>query len=54
MDIEAVDINIKNIRRLSLNAKAREFIGEIEQNILLFEYDKAVAQINEFLDSGKN
>jgi HPt (histidine-containing phosphotransfer) domain-containing protein len=51
MNIEAVDINIKNLRRLSLNAKAREFIGEIEQNILLFEYDKAVAQINEFLGS---
>jgi CheY-like chemotaxis protein/HPt (histidine-containing phosphotransfer) domain-containing protein len=52
MDIEAVNEKMENIRGLSLDAKAREFIGELEQNILLFEYDKAVTQINSFLVAG--
>jgi HPt (histidine-containing phosphotransfer) domain-containing protein len=49
MDIEAVDFFIKTYMRLSLNTKTREFISEIEQNILLFEYDKAIARIDNAL-----
>jgi CheY-like chemotaxis protein/HPt (histidine-containing phosphotransfer) domain-containing protein len=51
MNIEAVDNFIKNYMLLSLNAKTREFISEIEQNILLFEYEKAIAKIDKALAS---
>jgi hypothetical protein len=45
-DIEAVNLFMKNCANTPMNAKAREFMREIEQYILLFEYEKAIERID--------
>jgi HPt (histidine-containing phosphotransfer) domain-containing protein len=45
-DIEAVNLFIKNCTNTSMNARTREFMREIEQYILLFEYEKAIERID--------
>jgi CheY-like chemotaxis protein len=49
MDTAAVDAHLSGILARSLDQKTREYIGEIEQHILLFEYDKAVKMIDKVL-----
>jgi CheY-like chemotaxis protein len=46
MDIEAVNKLISDYMSMSLTPKAKELITDINQDILLFEYDKAVERIN--------
>jgi hypothetical protein len=47
MDIEAVNRILLNYAGLSLDKKTRGIISEVEQHILMFEYDKAIEKINE-------
>jgi HPt (histidine-containing phosphotransfer) domain-containing protein len=49
MDTAAVDAKIAEIRARPLNHKTREYMGEIEQHVLLFEYGKAVEMIDKVL-----
>ena len=48
MDIKAVNKILLEYANLSLNAKTREMISEVEQHILMFEYDEAIDKINKF------
>jgi response regulator RpfG family c-di-GMP phosphodiesterase len=45
-NIEAVNLFMKNCMDTPMNAKTREFMREIEQYILLFEYEKAIERID--------
>ena len=47
MDIEAVNRMLLEYANFSLDSKTREVISEVEQSILMFEYDKAIEKINE-------
>ncbi|MDR0710589.1 MAG: response regulator [Spirochaetaceae bacterium] len=49
MDTGAVNGRLQSYAPLELNGTAKAFLGEIEQHILLFDYDKAVAKIDEVL-----
>jgi CheY-like chemotaxis protein len=49
MDIATVNKLITEYTSRSPNKKNRDFIADIEQNILLFEYDKAVEKIDRLL-----
>jgi CheY-like chemotaxis protein/HPt (histidine-containing phosphotransfer) domain-containing protein len=51
MNIEVVDNLMEEYKVLSLDSKTRDFISEIEQYILLFEYEKATARIDTILSS---
>ncbi|MCL2320334.1 MAG: ATP-binding protein [Treponema sp.] len=46
MDIEAVNRMLLDYASLSLDSKTKEMIAEVEQYILMFEYDKAIEKIN--------
>ncbi|MDR3306053.1 MAG: response regulator [Clostridiales Family XIII bacterium] len=48
MDIEAVNERMIEFTNLPLNAGSREAVSDIEQSILLFEYDKAIEKIDGF------
>ena len=47
LDIEAVNKILLNYASMSLDIKTKELISEVEQHILMFEYDKAIEKINE-------
>ena len=47
MDIEAVNRMLLDYAGMSLDNKTRSMIAEVEQHILMFEYDKAIEKINE-------
>ena len=47
MDIEAVNKMLLDYTSLVLHGKVKEIITEIEQHILMFEYDKAIEKIDE-------
>jgi CheY-like chemotaxis protein len=49
MDIEAVNRILITFAGLSLDGETKARIAEIEEKILLFEYDKAIEKINELL-----
>jgi signal transduction histidine kinase/CheY-like chemotaxis protein/HPt (histidine-containing phosphotransfer) domain-containing protein len=49
MDIEAVNRMLRNFLSISMDSKTKEMIVKIEEHILLFEYDKAVAEINSLI-----
>ncbi|MDR2305280.1 MAG: response regulator, partial [Treponema sp.] len=49
MDTGTVNDRLRSYAPLELNGAAKAFLGEIEQHILLFDYDKAVAKIDEVL-----
>jgi signal transduction histidine kinase/CheY-like chemotaxis protein/HPt (histidine-containing phosphotransfer) domain-containing protein len=51
MNIEAVDKLMKEYKAMSLDAKTKDLIDEIEQYILLFEYEKAITRIDTILVS---
>jgi HPt (histidine-containing phosphotransfer) domain-containing protein len=46
MNVVAADKLLKEYKDLSLDTKSRELIDELEQYILLFEYEKAIARID--------
>jgi len=48
MDIEAVNRILLVFTGLSLDKETKEKISEIEQLVLMFEYEKAIEKINEF------
>jgi len=48
MNIEAVNKILLEYAALPLDSKTKELISEVEQLILMFEYDKAIEKINEF------
>jgi HPt (histidine-containing phosphotransfer) domain-containing protein len=45
-NIEAVNLFMKNCMNMPMSAKTRESMREIEQYILLFEYEKAIERID--------
>ena len=45
MDIEAVNKMLVDYASLALDSKTKEIIGEVEQLVLMFEYDKAIDKI---------
>jgi CheY-like chemotaxis protein len=47
MDIEAVNRMLLDYAGLALDAKTKSMISEVEQYILMFEYEKAIEKINE-------
>ena len=47
MDIEAVNKMLVDYASLALDTKTKELIGEVEQLVLMFEYDKAIEKIKE-------
>ena len=47
MDIEAVNKMLLDYAGLSLDSKTKGMIAEVEQHILMFEYDKAIDKIGE-------
>jgi len=47
MDIEAVNRLLVTFAGLSLDSRTKELISEVEQLILMFEYDKAIKKLNE-------
>ena len=47
MDIEAVNKMLVDYASLALDSKTKEVIGEVEQLVLMFEYDKAIDKIKE-------
>jgi HPt (histidine-containing phosphotransfer) domain-containing protein len=49
MDTGAVNDQLQSYTSLELDGAAKAFLNEIEQHILLFDYDKAVAKIDEVL-----
>jgi CheY-like chemotaxis protein len=49
MDIEAVNRILVTLAGLSLDSASRSKISEVEEHILLFEYDKAIEKIDELL-----
>jgi len=49
MDIEAVNRILLVFSGLSLDKETKDKISEIEQLVLMFEYEKAIEKINEFL-----
>jgi HPt (histidine-containing phosphotransfer) domain-containing protein len=49
MDTGAVNNRLQSYERLELDNAAKAFVNEIEQHILLFDYDKVVEKINEVL-----
>jgi CheY-like chemotaxis protein/HPt (histidine-containing phosphotransfer) domain-containing protein len=51
MDIEAVNRTLVTFAGLSLNSGIKARIAEVEEHILLFEYDKAIDKINEMLNT---
>jgi len=53
MDIMAVNRMFLDYTGLSLNSKTREFISELEQLILMFEYDKAIEKIDKLYRQDK-
>jgi CheY-like chemotaxis protein len=46
MDIEAADKLMQEYKTMSLDTKTRDLVNEIEQYILLFEYEKAITRID--------
>jgi HPt (histidine-containing phosphotransfer) domain-containing protein len=46
MDVETADNLMKEYKTMSLDMKTGELITELEQYILLFEYEKAIARID--------
>jgi signal transduction histidine kinase/CheY-like chemotaxis protein len=49
MDTGAVNARLQSYAPLKLNGGAKAFLSEIEQHILLFDYDKAVEKIDEVM-----
>jgi HPt (histidine-containing phosphotransfer) domain-containing protein len=49
MDTGAVNNRIQSYASLHLDSTVKAFVNEIEQHILLFDYDKVVEKINEVL-----
>jgi len=49
MDVEAVNRMLMTFAGLSLDSETRSKIAEVEEYILLFEYEKAIEKINELL-----
>jgi signal transduction histidine kinase/CheY-like chemotaxis protein len=49
MDVEAINRILVTFSSLSLSSKIKTKIAEVEEHILLFEYDKAIDKINEML-----
>jgi hypothetical protein len=49
MDTEAVNARLKGYAALSLNREARDLADAIEQDILLFEYEKAIEKTDRVL-----
>ena len=47
MDIEAVNRMLLHYANLSLDTETKNIISEVEQCILMFEYEKAIEKINE-------
>ena len=47
MDIEAVNRMLLEYASMALDSKTKSMIAEVEQYILMFEYDKAIEKINE-------
>ena len=47
MDIEAVNKMLLDYAGLSLDAKTKDIMSEVEQHILMFDYEKAIEKINE-------
>ena len=47
MDIEAVNKILLDYAGLSLDSRTKDIISEVEQHILMFEYEKAIEKINE-------
>jgi len=48
MDIEAVNKMLLDYAGLALDMRTKNMIAEVEQHILMFEYDKAIEKINAF------
>ncbi|MFP3041569.1 response regulator [Treponema primitia] len=46
MDTELVNKQLLKCRDMSLDSKERDLIGEIEQDVLLFEFEKAIVRID--------
>ena len=51
MDIEAVNRTLVAFAGLPFNSEIKARIAEVEEHILLFEYDKAIDKINEMLNT---
>jgi CheY-like chemotaxis protein len=49
MDVEAINRMLVTFAGLSLDGKIKAKIAEVEEHILMFEYDKAIAKIDEML-----
>jgi two-component system, sensor histidine kinase and response regulator len=49
MDVEAINRMLVTFAGLSLDSKTKSMISEVEEHILMFEYDKAIAKIDEML-----
>ncbi|GHU66733.1 hypothetical protein FACS189447_08140 [Spirochaetia bacterium] len=49
MDIEAVNRMFMEYTKLSLDKKTRDLVAELEQHILMFEYDEAIEKIDQAL-----
>jgi signal transduction histidine kinase/CheY-like chemotaxis protein/HPt (histidine-containing phosphotransfer) domain-containing protein len=49
MDVEAVNRMLVTFAGLSLDSETRSKIAEVEEDILLFEYEKAIEKINRLL-----
>ncbi|MDR2662457.1 MAG: hypothetical protein LBC31_05620, partial [Treponema sp.] len=49
VDTGEVNDRLRSYAPLELNGAAKAFVNEIEQHVLLFDYDKAVAKIDEVL-----
>jgi len=47
MDIEAVNRKLLHYANLSLDTETKNMISDVEQYILMFEYEKAIEKINE-------
>ena len=52
MDIKAINSLLMDYANLPVYGKTREIISEVEQLILMFEYDKAIEKINDRLKPG--
>jgi CheY-like chemotaxis protein len=52
METHALDRDIAQIRLRQPDSETMEYLNELEQNILLFEYEKAIAMIDKALAGG--
>jgi len=49
MDVEAINRMLVTFAGLSLDSETKARISEVEEHILMFEYDKAITKISEML-----